>query len=99
LAVAWTILIGLPGVILGVAPLLVSLWIGTVSWKASVILTGIRPVVLLPDRIDLRGQQIADDSSATQTESKYNYHADACHPHPPPEYAHKNKCRGHRSLP
>jgi len=47
LAVAWTLLIGLPGVILGVAPLLVSLWIGTVSWKASVLLTGIWPVVLL----------------------------------------------------
>jgi len=32
--------------------------------------------LLEPDRIDLRGQQIADDSSATQTESEYNYHAD-----------------------
>ena len=41
LAVAWTLLIGLPGVMLGVAPLVVSLWIGTVSWKASIILTGI----------------------------------------------------------
>ena len=41
LAVAWTLLIGLPGIILGIAPLLLSLWIGTVSWKASVILTGI----------------------------------------------------------
>lgn len=47
LAVAWTLLIGLPGIILGIAPLLLSLWIGTVSWKASVILTGIWPVVLL----------------------------------------------------
>jgi membrane protein required for beta-lactamase induction len=35
LAVAWTLLIGLPGIILGIAPLLLSLWIGTVSWKAS----------------------------------------------------------------
>ncbi len=40
LAVAWTLLIGLPGIILRIAPLLLSLWIGTVSWKASVILTG-----------------------------------------------------------
>ena len=47
LAVAWTLLIGLPGIILGIAPLLLSLWIGTVSWKASIILTGIWPVVLL----------------------------------------------------
>jgi hypothetical protein len=39
LAVAWTLLIGLPGIILGIAPLLLSLWIGTVSWKASIILT------------------------------------------------------------
>jgi len=47
LAVAWTLLIGLPGIILGIAPLLLSLWIGTVSWKASIILTGLWPVVLL----------------------------------------------------
>jgi hypothetical protein len=47
LALAWTLLIGLPGLILGLAPLLVSLWIGTVSWKASILLTGIWPVVLL----------------------------------------------------
>ena len=47
LAVAWTLLIGLPGVMLGVAPLVVSLWIGTVSWKASIILTGIWPLVIL----------------------------------------------------
>ena len=47
LAVAWTLLIGLPSIILGMAPLLLSLWIGTVSWKASIILTGVWPVVLL----------------------------------------------------
>ncbi len=47
LVVAWTLLIGVPGLLLGMAPLLVSLWIGTVSWKASIILTGIWPLVLL----------------------------------------------------
>jgi hypothetical protein len=47
LVVAWTLLIGVPGLLLGMAPLLVSLWIGTVSWKASTILTGIWPLVLL----------------------------------------------------
>jgi hypothetical protein len=47
LAMAWMLLIGFPSIILGVAPLLLSLWIGTVSWKAYIILTGIWPVVLL----------------------------------------------------
>ena len=47
LAVAWMLLIGLPSLMLGLAPLLLSLWIGTVSSKASIILTGIWPVVLL----------------------------------------------------
>jgi Calcineurin-like phosphoesterase len=47
LVVAWTLLIGVPGILLGMAPLLVSLWIGTVSWKASIILTGIWPLMLL----------------------------------------------------
>lgn len=47
LAIAWTLLIGLPGVMLGVAPLVVSLWIYAVSSKAYVILTGITPILLL----------------------------------------------------
>ena len=47
LVLAWTLLIGVPGLLLGMAPLLVSLWMGTVSWKASIILTGIWPLVLL----------------------------------------------------
>jgi hypothetical protein len=47
LVLAWTLLIGVPGVLLGIAPLQVSLWVGTVSWKASIILTGIWPLVLL----------------------------------------------------
>ena len=47
LAIAWTLLIGLPGLVLGTAPLLVSFWIATVSLKASAVLTGITPIILL----------------------------------------------------
>ena len=47
LILAWILLIGVPGILLGMAPLLVSLWLGTVSWKASIVLTGISPLVLL----------------------------------------------------
>ena len=47
LAIAWILLIGLPGIMLGVAPLIVSLWFSTASSKVSSILTGISPVVLL----------------------------------------------------
>jgi hypothetical protein len=47
LAIAWTLLIGLPGIMLGVAPLVVSLWIYAASSKAYVILTGITPILLL----------------------------------------------------
>jgi Calcineurin-like phosphoesterase len=47
LVIAWTLLIGLPGVMLGVAPLVFSLWIYAVSSKAYVILTGITPILLL----------------------------------------------------
>ena len=53
LAIAWTLLIGLPGVMLGVAPLVVSLWIYAVSSKAYVILTGITPILLLPVLVGL----------------------------------------------
>jgi hypothetical protein len=53
LAIAWTLLIGLPGVMLGSAPLVVSLWILAVSTKASVILTGITPIVLLAGLVGL----------------------------------------------
>jgi hypothetical protein len=38
LAIAWILLIGLPGITLGVAPLIVSLWLSTASSKVSLIL-------------------------------------------------------------
>src|SRR5882757_6192608 len=47
LAIAWTLLIGLPGVMLGIAPLVVSLWLSTVSSKASAVFTEIAPIVPL----------------------------------------------------
>jgi Calcineurin-like phosphoesterase len=47
LALTWILLIGLPGVLLGMAPLIVSLWFSAASSKLSDILTGIGPVVVL----------------------------------------------------
>ena len=47
LAVAWILLIGLPALMLGAAPLIASIWIGRVSSKASAILTGFGPALLL----------------------------------------------------
>jgi Calcineurin-like phosphoesterase len=47
LAIAWILLIGLPGITLGVAPLIVSLWLSAASSKVSAILTGVSPIVLL----------------------------------------------------
>src|SRR5258708_27523060 len=47
LVIASVLLIGLPGIMLGMTPLLVSLWISTTSSKVSAILTGISPIVIL----------------------------------------------------
>ncbi len=47
LAIAWILLIGLPGLMLGVAPLIVSLWLSAASSKVFSILTGLSPIVLL----------------------------------------------------
>jgi hypothetical protein len=47
LVLAWILLIGLPGILLGVAPLIVSLWFSAASSKVPTILTGISPIVLL----------------------------------------------------
>jgi hypothetical protein len=47
LVLAWILLIGLPGVILGVAPLIASLWLSAASSKVLDLLTGITPVLLL----------------------------------------------------
>ncbi|MGO4684837.1 metallophosphoesterase family protein [Hyphomicrobium sp. 2TAF46] len=47
LLAAWAILIVLPALLLGVAPLLASIWIGTVSSKAAAIFSGVVPALLL----------------------------------------------------
>ena len=46
LLVAWTLLIGSPGLLLGAAPLLISIWIASVSSKAANIFTEIWPALL-----------------------------------------------------
>jgi predicted MPP superfamily phosphohydrolase len=45
--IAWMLLIGFPGLLLGAAPLLVSIWIASVWSKAANIYTGILPALLL----------------------------------------------------
>ncbi len=47
LAVAWTLLVGLPALLIGAAPLLASIWITGVSSKASALLSGLWPALLL----------------------------------------------------
>ncbi len=47
LAIAWMMLIGFPGMVLGVAPLLISLWIASVSSHAAVIYTEVVPALVL----------------------------------------------------
>ena len=47
LIVAWTMLIVLPALLLGVAPLLASIWISKISSKAAAIFTGLWPPVVL----------------------------------------------------
>lgn len=47
LVITWTLLVGLPGLLLGAAPLLVSLWIAVVISKAASIFAEIWPVFLL----------------------------------------------------
>jgi hypothetical protein len=48
LAMAWMLLIGFPGLLLGAAPLLVSIWIAAVWSHAANIFYEILPVLLLP---------------------------------------------------
>jgi Calcineurin-like phosphoesterase len=48
LAIAWMLLIGFPGLLLGAAPLLVSIWIAAVWSHAANIFYEILPVLLLP---------------------------------------------------
>jgi hypothetical protein len=47
LAVTWVLLIGLPGVALGLAPVVVSLWFHATTSRVSYILTGISPLVII----------------------------------------------------
>lgn len=47
LIAAWTMLIILPALLLGVAPLFASIWISTVSTKAAMLFTGLLPPLLL----------------------------------------------------
>ena len=47
LAIAWMLLIGFPGLLLGAAPLLVSIWIASVVAKIANIYTEILPALLL----------------------------------------------------
>src|SRR4051794_4377694 len=47
LAVAWILLIGLPGLVLGASPLIVSVWIARVSSKLEALLSGVWPALLL----------------------------------------------------
>jgi hypothetical protein len=47
LLAAWVILIVLPALMLGLAPLVASIWISTVSSKAAAIYTGLLPPILL----------------------------------------------------
>lgn len=53
LIVTWTLLVGLPGLLLGAAPPLVSLWLAVVVSKATDIFTEIWPVFLLPPLLAL----------------------------------------------
>ena len=47
LVLAWVLLIGLPGFLLGMVPLVVSAWLGKVSTHASAFFTGIWYVVIV----------------------------------------------------
>src|SRR6516225_9479814 len=47
LAIVWMLLIGVPGLLLGAAPLVVSIWIGAVWSKAANIYAEMLPALLL----------------------------------------------------
>src|SRR5262245_43894450 len=47
LVLSWALLIGLPSLLVGVAPLVVSIWIGKISSKFVVLLSGVWPVLLV----------------------------------------------------
>jgi 3',5'-cyclic AMP phosphodiesterase CpdA len=47
LAIAWILLIGLPGLVLGASPLIASIWMARVSSKLSAVLSGVGSALLL----------------------------------------------------
>jgi hypothetical protein len=47
LVVTWVLLIGLPGVALGLAPIIASVWFNATTSRVSYILTGISPIIIL----------------------------------------------------
>src|ERR1700759_3716823 len=47
LAVVWVLLIGFPGVGLGLAPVLVSLWFTPTTSRVSYVLAGMSPIVVI----------------------------------------------------
>jgi len=47
LILAWTLLMGLPGLALGLAPFFLSIWISKVSRQAAELFTGLVPILLL----------------------------------------------------
>ena len=47
LAIVWILTIGLPSILLGATPLVVSVWIGKVSSKASAFVSGLSPGIVL----------------------------------------------------
>lgn len=47
LIVAWVMLIGLPGLVLGSLPLLMSLWLGKISTQLKLLLTGVGSLLVL----------------------------------------------------
>ncbi len=47
LIIAWTLLMGLPALVFGLAPVFISIWVRIASRQAAVLYTGIAPVVFL----------------------------------------------------
>ena len=48
LAITWMLLVGFPGLLLGAAPLAVSIWVASIVSKAAYVFTDFLPVLLLP---------------------------------------------------
>ncbi len=59
---AWILLVGLPALLLGAAPLLITIWLTSVSSAVYSLLTGLLPVVLLAFLI---GRRLVRAAAAT----------------------------------